>query len=457
MAYDDEPPNSIGQVDVAKDSDIAQQLSELRFNPPSDEELLSWETLSMGNLPGASDLGPPFETVFSVDGSRVEVLVGDRRRNKRVGFINIALSELDMTALQGQEKRAYVNPVEVEHLGKNRHIRMVLPSSNTLFECGTTHESWRRMTYRNFRQTALLGQSLFDMYYTLLERSGRLSRNNRLRLEICPAQDCTHEQLFVNSTRPDSCPECGTVTYPTDALRVHERVTGSQSNVAALNVLMGIIEHMVLLRACQYLYETEPERLETTAFIKDGPLAQFDTAAWIHEPILHVINDVQTFLSQAERAPLVYAGIHKTGEFVAFGQGIRDDLGGPCVLPFNNESIYEYVMPGDRSKDYGYKTYYGKNFLFKSAKGTDSGHCIPFLIPRRYEAGVKNGDIVQNPEAYPELARTVTIIEQLRTIQYPDALIPLVLAHSAASLPEDLSRKVLGKLTELVAGESEEE
>ncbi|RZH67185.1 hypothetical protein [Natrinema altunense] len=461
MAYDDEPPSSIGQVDLAKNEEIAEQLEALRFDPPTDEEIASWDTLNMEELPGADDLGPPFESVYSVDGSRVEVLVGNRLRNKRVGFIDVALTKVDMGMLRGQAERAYVDPAEVEHIGSSKHVHLVMPSSNAHFKSDSTHESWRYMTFKNFQETDVLGQSLFDTYLAMLEDAGRLTKSRRLRLEKCPGQDCTHENLFVNSTRPDTCSECGTTTYPTDALRVHERVTGSQSNVAALNILMGIIEHMVLLRSCQQMFENDPESLETTAFIKDGPLAQFDTAAWIHEPILEILQDIRLFMDKLDMAPLVFAGVHKTGEFVEFAQQIRDDLDGPVVMPFNNETIYERVMPGERTKDYGYKTYYGKNFLYKSDKGTDDGHCLPFLVPRRYEDSdentAKKGDIVQDLSSYPELARTVVALEQLRTIQYPDALIPLVLAHEAASLPEDLSRKVLKNLTELLNESATEE
>lgn len=451
MPYDSELPNSLGHVDIVKDSEIAQDLGELVYNPPDPEEANNYNQISPSALPSAYNLGPPIEHVYGVDGSRVEVTVGDRRLNKRVGFIDVALVRLDMGVLQSEAKKAYVTPSKVRDLGEEEHIRMVLPSSNTLFDAETTHESWRKMTYRNFREKKLFGLSLFDLYYELLERRGRLDSHGRVRLEVCPAPDCNHQQLFVRSTSADSCPKCGITTYPTDALRVHERVSGSQSNEAALNVLMGIIEHLVLLRSAHRLWMNEPSRLEKSAFIKDGPLAQFDTAAWIHQPIHNLIWEFKTFLRKTGRSPLVYAGIHKTGEFAAYAQEIRDYLSGPCVLPLSNEDIYEYVMAGDRTKDYGYKTYYGKNFIYKSDKGTETGHCLPFLVPRRYEEkspGEKKGDIIQNPEAYDELARTITILERVRTIQYPDSLIPLVLAHEAASLPEDLSRRVLGTMAQ---------
>jgi len=453
MPLNNEAPNSIGHVDLTKDSELAEDLAELTYDPPSPEEANDFGTVGASELPGADSLGAPIDTVYCVDGSRVEVTVGDERLNKRIGFIDVAIIEQDLRVLDEQAKQAFVTPSQVRDLGDAHHVRMVLPSTNTLFDAGTTHESWRQMTYQNFRNKAVFGTSLFELYKDLLRRKGRLDKHNRLHLEFCPSPECDHQHLFVNSSSPDECPKCGTTTYPTDALRVHERISGSQSNEVALNILMGIIEHLALLGAAHAVWMDDPAELERIAFIKDGPLAQFDTAAWIHEPIHSRLGEFKRYLRQTGKSPLVYTGIHKTGDFAAYAESVRDYLDGPTVLPFSNDDIYKNVIAGDRTKDYAYKTYYGKNFLYKSAKGTGTGHCLAFLVPRQYEdgdLGEKEGEIVQDVEAYDELARTVSVLERLLTVQYSDGLIPLVLAHDAASLPEKLSRVVLSTLAEAV-------
>lgn len=454
MPYPTQVPNSIGHVESIKDETLIEDIGEFEYDPPSPKEANDYDSIPVRELQGAEDLGPPFESVYGLDGSRVELPVGDPRFNKRIGIIDIALVKLDLRTIDEQARQAYVNPSKVSNLGEEHHVRMALPSTNTRYNAPTVHESWRLMTFRNFQQKAVFGQSLFDIYYDLLDRADRLVAHGRIRLEQCPAEDCTHGQQFINSTKPDNCPECGANIYPTDPLRVHERVAGSQSNEAALNVLMGLIEHMVLLGAADNIWYDDPERLARTAFIKDGPLAQFDTAAWIHQPLHNKLSQFQRFLRDTNCAPLAYIGIHKTGDFAAYAQEVRDYLDGPTVLPFSNEDIYEHVIAGDRTKDYAKKTYYGKNFLYKSGKGNGTGHCLPFLIPRRYEGsrlGEKKGEIVQDVGAYTELARAVSLLERLRTVQYKDGLIPLVLAHEAASIPEKLGRRVFGRLAEEVA------
>lgn len=454
MPYPTQVPNSIGHVESIKDETLIEDIGEFAYDPPSPEEANDFDAIPARDLPGSDELGPPFDCVYGLDGSRVEVPIGDPRFEKRIGVIDIALVKLDLSTLDEQARQAYVTPSKVSNLGEEHHVRMALPSTNTRYNAPTVHESWRLMTFRNFQQKEVYGQSLFDIYYDLLGRSNRLDTHGRIRLELCPAQDCNYGQQFINSTKPDTCPACGATIYPTDPLRVHERVAGSQSNEAALNVLMGLVEHMVLLGAADRIWYEDPGLLERTAFIKDGPLAQFDTAAWIHQPLHNKLSQYQRFLRDSGKQPLVYIGIHKTGDFAAYAQEVRDYLDGPTVLPFSNEDIYEHVIAGDRTQDYAKKTYYGKNFLYKSGKGNGTGHCIPFLIPRRFkvgELGEKKGDIVQDVNAYEELARAVSLLERLRTIQYKDGLIPLVLAHEAASIPEELGRRVFGRLAEEVA------
>lgn len=448
----DEPANSLGHVDLTRDQQLKTELAEFTFTPPEegwnpDENVMRPPALSM-----ADDVNPPIECVYGIDGSRVEVTVGDPLLNKRVGFLSIRLAEIDMQVVRQQQSQAFLNPSVVEDLGSVQEYNMVLPSANTLFDAGSTHESWRKMVFRNFKRREAFGRTLFTTYHELLHRrEDRIeSGRGKLRLENCPNPDCDEESLIVNSTREDSCPECDKPTYPTDALRTHERVAGSQENVTALNLLMGIVEHLVLVNAVKHLAEQGRDALNRTAIVKDGPLAQFDTAAWIHDPILQILSEVQEAHMDDGGSPFVVTGIHKTGKFASFAESVKDRMAGPWLLELPNDIVYKYISAGDRTKPFGKKTYYGKNFIYRSAIRTRDGHCFAFTVPRRFAEGHREGDLRVSEDAYPELARTVTVLDKLRTIRYENGLIPLVVAHDKASLPEELSDQILGKLTNLL-------
>lgn len=446
----DEPSNSLGHIDLTRDQALRDELSEFTFQDPGDED---WDideiSEPIAELEGSSTLGPHIDTVYGIDGSRVEVSVGNPILNKRVGFLSIRLVEVNMSVVRKERRQAFLDPQIVENLGEIHSINMVFPSTNTVFGCETTHESWRKMVYKNLRNRSFFGQNLFTTFHELLKRKGRIRNRGQLRLKECPNPNCENSDLFVNSTRPGNCSECRITTYPTDALRTHERVSGSQENIMALNIVMNVIEHLALTNAVKNLKQKGTDALNTTAIVKDGPLAQFDTSAWIHEPILEILSNIQEqHLSNDDGYPFVVTGIHKSGRFAGYADSIRDKFRGPRLLPLPNNHIYEYISPGDRTEPFGYKTYYGKNFVYRSKEESKKGHCIAFTVPRRYEDGFKEGDLVSNLDPYPELPRTATILDELRTIRFEDGLIPLVLAHEQASLPEELSDQILGELTD---------
>ena len=447
----DEPANSLGHVDLTRDQQLREELAEFTFTDPTDGWDPGDNVMAPGELDGANNLGPPIDRVYGIDGSRVEVTVGDQRLNKRVGFISVRLVNIDMSVLRQQSQQAFLNPSTVEDLGEVVELNMVLPSSNTLFDAGSTHESWRKMVFENFKHRSVFGTNLFSQYHELLKREGRIQQSRgQLLLENCPNPDCENESLIVSSVREDNCPECKIPTYPTDVLRTHERVAGSQENVTALNILMGVVEHLVLAALVKSLSNNH-DRLDRTAIVKDGPLSQFDTAAWIHDPILEMIEDVQgSHLSQGG-APFVVTGVHKTGKFASFAEEIKGRKAGPWLLELPNDIVYKYISAGDRTEPFGKKTYYGKNFIYRSENRSNNAHCFAFTVPRNYGDRDSKEELRADQEYYPELARTITVLDKLRTIRYENGLIPLVVAHDQASLPEELSDKILGELTTFIS------
>lgn len=446
----DEPANSLGHIDLTRDQQLKSELAEFTFTNPDEGWDPGENVMSPTELSGADDLGPSVDHVYGIDGSRVEVTVGDRRLNKRVGFLSIRLADIDMEVVRRESQQAFLDPSTVEELGDVTEVNMVLPSSNTLFGSGSTHESWRKMVFENFKQRVVFGRSLFSTYHELLKRKGRIQSRAQLLLEHCPNPDCDEESLIVSSVRQDRCTECGKPTFPTDALRTHERVAGSQENVTALNVLMGTVEHLVLVSLVNHLNAKTPDALDRTAIVKDGPLSQFDTAAWIHDPILEILTEVQQQHMNSGGNPFIVTGVHKTGKFATFAEQVKNRKGGPWLLELPNDIVYEYISAGDRTEPFGKKTYYGKNFIYRSASPTKDGHCFAFTIPRRFEDGHREGDLLASADAYSELARTVTVLDSLRTIRYENGLIPLVVAHDHASLPEELSDRILGELTDFL-------
>jgi hypothetical protein len=196
---------------------------------------------------------------------------------------------------------------------------------------------------------------------------------------------------------------------------------------------MSIVEHLTLCVYMSYLAENNPNRLARTGFVMDGPLAIFDTPAWLHEPILNTIKDIYTQQRQQGYSPPIVCGIEKTGNFKDHAENIGEKLDPNTILGMDNEYIYNHILSGTTDLEYGSKTYYGQKFIYKSG----SGRIFVLTIPKLPQ-GPKH-----DPTSYPMMRRTLETIDSVETALYDDATIPITLAHQRASIPLKTGSKVL--------------
>src|SRR5664279_4421022 len=65
-----------------------------------------------------------------------------------------------------------------------------------------------------------------------------------------------------------------------------------------------------------------------------------------------------------------------------------------------------------------------------------------------YEAAGTSTNPAEQPVSYPTLRPTLEALDRLQTRLYPNAVIPVALAHSASSLPLGTGRSVLTLLAQ---------
>jgi hypothetical protein len=113
----------------------------------------------------------------------------------------------------------------------------------------------------------------------------------------------------------------------------------------------------------------------------------------------------------------------------------------------DDDDIYDYVVTSRKSgQQFGEKTYYGTNFLYKTA----SDRIFATTIPRER----RGGEITYDPTAYPTLRRTADLLEEIETALYENSLIPVALANQYASIPVKTGSKVLSEFVNRVLNES---
>lgn len=426
----------LGHVPIIENELVQEELEdfETREVEPDEVPIEEYST-SVSNL---DSYGADPDFLLSIDGSPQEVPTNDDYPSNRIGFIQIAAVLTNLGLIDAQQKEKFVNPKLVEEIDESSLQNIVLPSSNYIIgDCNTTLDSWRLKVFQSFQNREIEGNSLLEVYLQVIQSNERAIDEQTVDVYRCPNPDCpttgTKPHIEVDIHQGGVCDECGIKVYPTDALRTHERVNQNQPNETAITAIMSVIEHLTMCAYLLYLYETSPERLSRVGFVMDGPLAIFDTPAWLHEPIQETIGRVyQGQIEQGYSPPLI-VGIEKTGSFRDHADNIKEKMDSNTILGMDNEYIYDYVMSGTTDLEYGSKTYYGQKFIYKP----NSERVFVLTIPK-----ITDGP-QHEPESYSMMRKTLETLDKVETALYDDATIPITLAHQHASIPLKTGSRVL--------------
>ncbi|GAA0532547.1 hypothetical protein GCM10010172_11650 [Paractinoplanes ferrugineus] len=117
--------------------------------------------------------------------------------------------------------------------------------------------------------------------------------------------------------------------------------------------------------------------------------------------------------------------------------------------------VNRHIVNQPEDHFYGKDEFYGRRFLYR----TTTGEVLVVTVPRvpggpPYEKPSFDGasgfarQASESWESYPTLRATLESLDSLQTRLYPDAVIPVALAHSASSLPLGTGKSVLTLLAQ---------
>jgi hypothetical protein len=440
-----QPSRSIGHVPIADNPAIKDRLGSFRIFAPR-----SSGPVDSSLLLDAETLAIPREMVrwvMSFDGSPQEVAVREEYPSSRVGFVQIAGVLVNLEQMLGQSRQIFVDPAIIKATITESLYSLVLPGSNVCrSDVASVRDSWRVEVYDTFCGYRVEDLSLLDIFMSLVDVSDKNCGGGRVLLSRCSADDsCPARDLEVpRDGRP--CPNCGGALYPTDALRFHEEVLEEHPNLTSLGRLMLCLEHLIMVGYAQFLFQRQPRVLGGVAFVMDGPLAIFGPQAWLHGAILAFYHSLVNSLSaHSYRGPVVI-GIEKSGQFAEHAASISDRIPRRNVMLLPDSYIFQRILTSRPTPGatYGRDTYYGQKFFYKTAQDK----LLTMTIP-------KPDGIVPDPHSpqhYPELAKALLLLDRIGTSLYENALIPIALAHSFASIPLRTGTKVLTLLSQQSIG-----
>jgi hypothetical protein len=456
MPYPSERASRLGHVPVVNSQAVHQAFSrwEVAQATPADENRVTSlcrpvEELDNGGLASA------VRFAITVDGSDTEVEATREHPTIKVGYVRVAASFVDFEKLHEAGAGDFVNPHLLRESHQHAAFDRALPGSGLVIPGATGVDTWRQELDRFLQETKFdqaSDQTLADMLLAVHGSPGTPASTAPLRR--CPACDAKDAQLpgakIDVPKAGTSCPACGTTIYLGDVLRTEEEYMPEGSNRSSLTRMMLVAERLTSLGYMQLLFEDSHayEVLEKTVFITDGPLGLHGTVAPLKRRFQDYLGEFakRCIANNRPAAPLV-VGVEKSGAFVEHAQLIAHLIEPGHVMRLTTEYINR--MTGRPiSNPYGSDEFYGRRFIYRTSRG---GTLVVTVPPK---PGVKpygdpDGELWTS---YPTLRPICEVLDHVQTRLYENAVIPVALAHSAASLPLGVGQSVLRALVQQSLG-----
>lgn len=456
MPYPSERASRLGHVPVVNSQAVHEAFSrwEVAQATPADENRVTALCRPVVDLQngGVAD-GVRF--AITVDGSDSEVEATREHPTIKVGYVRVAASFIDLEKLHKSGAGDFVDPHLLRESHRHAAFDRALPGSGLVIPGLTGVDTWRQELDRFLRETKFdqaSEQTLADMLLALHGSPSAPSITAPLRR--CPSCGVKADQLpggQINVPKDGTnCPDCGQRVYLGDVLRTEEEYMPEGSNRSSLTRMMLVAERLTSLGYMQLLFD-DPHSydvLERTLFITDGPLGLHGTVAPLKRRFQDYLADFarQCAANNRPAAPLV-VGVEKSGRFVEHAQLISHLIVPGHVMLLTTDYINR-ITGRPATNPYGSDEFYGRRFIYR----TRSGGVIVLTIPP--EPGVTpygdpNGELWSS---YPTLRPVCEVLDNVQTRLYENAVIPVALAHSAASLPLGVGQSVLRALVQQSLG-----
>ena len=355
---------------------------------------------------------------------------------------------MDLKKISELETERFPDPAEVRNTETAVGIYTAFPGCN-VFESDNEEpkEFLRRKIFEELQNYSSLGdESVLKTYEYLLNK--RL-QNDKCK-QKCPISGYEDYEIELQ-TGVFTCPHSSKPLYSTDALRIYENMNQDGSNLGIFTQIMSVLEKLWLVNILRSFEKRGwLATLRRVAFVVDGPLAIFDTAAWLSQYIGEEIERINNEQKKINKQDLIIVGLEKSGNFVEHFE--RLDIGessekgcfpNSTALLLDDNYIKQNIQFSTSTKPYGKATYFGRKFFYKTASGQ---RLVPVVASYSdYGRDILTADIAQ----FSRLKDIMQLLDKLISSRYPNSITPLISAHAHAAIPqmgqklfEDLAREI---------------
>lgn len=458
MPYENERASKTAHSDFVKNPEVQAFLETCEYlTLPSEVE--AQNLTAVFSPPPRTERPLPIELVLATDGSTYEAALHDQIPSTRLGYLKVGAVLFSLKEFSQLRQGRFVDPFKVAALqDNNTALSFVLPSANVRLSGKTSV----RDSFRAALDEQLLGEKTrFDpknfhtslrstLFHLASRRPGEMGTCNPIKLKLHKCPTCEKGPVEVEDVLDEQhCPHCGAPVYPSDCLRIWEEVTDYQSNQTPLSRLMIVLEHLIPIHYIRYIAQKALQALTKIAFFVDGPLAIYGTPAWLHRSIMIYLHEVNAELEKHRQPPLLIIGLQKTGQIVDYVRLIDRFLPADRLFAIEDDYRYKYILANrEPSKGgFGFETYYGQDFIFKTSQGRTFVFALPYPFPSKEKPG---SDFVREKiewARYPTLPTAIQLLEDLQTELYRDAVVPIALAHRYTAISLQPGGRVLDLLT----------
>lgn len=423
-----ERASKLGHLDVLKSS-LVQQLVQ-NFEDPivsSGPIFGGWQP-----IPAVDE---PLDLIFAVDGSW-QPIIDERPPHKALAFIKTALMKVDQVALKRIDTET-PHPFALRDLMAEAAVyhATVLPLRHIHTIGLSVYNAVRQAIYESVKDASLDGQVMETLKWIAYEK---WRTNPRQVPEFqCPHCESGNATLPIDAEK-GNCPNCGNELFITDMLGFHLEMVEDAAAETVASAYMNIHETLLLFTGIRHFWQTSKETLKRCLFIKDGPLQ-------IRAQYSKLVNPIRNFLlyAIAEGYPVSIVGQEKTGAFVDHLNLIgRNSPTSHLFIPDHTYICEQIQNRPPKGAPYGRDTNYGaKVFVIVNERCR-----LVMNVPVNSQMGsfILNPDISQ----LVNLPRILATLPNLLSSRHENALLPIELANSVASLSTYPSAQVLRLFTD---------
>lgn len=383
------------------------------------------------------------DLILAIDGGCLPAEVKTGYPGAEIGYITLAAVLILLGKLREVAACDIIDPVKHRQTQERSSIETPLPGRGVILDDEATPEASMRRTlfdematYRVFDDS----ETLLDTYEALMDKAADD------RTVWCP---CERRRPYRRDMGRYACdqPDCDTVLYSTDAMRLHELFSPHESCRKLYGHVMTTLERLWLVHVLR-AFERRGDRwlavLGRMAFVVDGPLAFYGTPAWLSTPVRGELARINAAQRRMTNRDMMIIGIEKTGAFANHFEmlDVRRDDGKPrfpneSFLLLTDEYIRRHIVPSVERRQYGRNTYFGRKVLYKSI----FGHRLVVNVACFSE---EQRDLsTANIEQFPRFADAMTLLDEVSSNMYPNSVSPLIAAHAEASIPFNLGKQIL--------------